>query len=74
MAWTKAVTLVADDHAPEDVYAMARAQLDKRELVDRTPANVEISSWNSLDFGFRSTFMPLLAEVAAASQPMEVPT
>lgn len=74
LAWAEAVTRVADGHVPDDVHAMARVQFDERELADLTLAIVAINGWNRLDVAFRSTSMRRQAEVAAASQPMEVPS
>ena len=39
LAWTEAVTRIADNHdVPDDVYAQARAQFDEKALVDLTLA------------------------------------
>src|SRR5262245_24724565 len=34
LAWTEAVTLVADGHVPDDVYAQARERFSEEELVN----------------------------------------
>jgi AhpD family alkylhydroperoxidase len=36
LAWTEAVTLVADTHVPDDIYDKARAAFSEQELVDLT--------------------------------------
>ncbi len=54
LAWTEALTLIADTHAPDDVYAAARTQFSEAELVDLTTAIVAINGWNRLAIGFRS--------------------
>ena len=54
LAWTEALTLIADTHAPDDVYAAARTQFSEAELVDLTAAIVAINGWNRLAIGFRS--------------------
>lgn len=54
LAWTEAVTLVADGHVPDDVYQAARAQFDERELVDLTLAVAATNAWNRLCIAFRS--------------------
>ncbi len=54
LAWTEAVTFVADGHVPEDVFAMARLQFSEKELVDLTYAVIHINGWNRLAISFRS--------------------
>lgn len=61
LAWTEAVTRVADTHAPNDVYELARRQFSERELVDLTLAIVAINRWNRLAISFRiepGTYQP----------------
>lgn len=61
LAWTEALTLVADGHVPDEVYAEARAEFDEKELVDLSLAVVAINGWNRLAIGFRSeagTYQP----------------
>ncbi len=61
LAWTEAVTLIAQTHAPDDVYAWARQQFDEKELVDLTAAIVAINGWNRLAISFRvpaGTYQP----------------
>ena len=53
LAWTEAVTLVADTHVPDDVYEVARGQFSEQELVDLTMAVVAINGWNRLMIAFR---------------------
>ena len=53
LAWTEAVTRVADTHVPDDVYDTARAEFSERELVDLTMAVVAINGWNRLMVAFR---------------------
>jgi AhpD family alkylhydroperoxidase len=53
LAWTEAVTLLADTHVPDDVYEAARAEFSEQELVDLTMAVVAINSWNRLMVAFR---------------------
>lgn len=54
LAWTEAITFIADGHAPDDVYEFAREQFTERELVDLTLAIVAINGWNRLAIAFRS--------------------
>ena len=53
LAWTEAVTLLADTHVPDDVYEAARAEFSEPELVDLTMAVVAINGWNRLMVAFR---------------------
>jgi AhpD family alkylhydroperoxidase len=53
LAWTEAVTRIADGHAPDDAFARARATFTEKELVDLTLAITLINSWNRLSIAFR---------------------
>jgi AhpD family alkylhydroperoxidase len=54
LAWTEAVTLISETHAPDDAYELARQHVTDRELVDLTMAIIAINGWNRLAIGFRS--------------------
>jgi AhpD family alkylhydroperoxidase len=54
LAWTEAVTLVADGHVPDEVFERARAQFSEEELVDLTLVIVTINGWNRLAISFRA--------------------
>ena len=54
LAWTEALTLIAETHAPDDVYQTVRAQFSEQELVDLTLAVVVINGWNRIAIGFRA--------------------
>ncbi len=61
LAWTEAVTLITDDHVPDEVYAQARAQFSEAELANLTLAVVAINGWNRLAISFRTvpgTYQP----------------
>jgi len=53
LAWTEAVTLISDGHAPDDVYEEARTQLSEKELADLTCAIAAINAWNRLSIAGR---------------------
>ncbi len=55
LAWTEAVTLVADGHVPDEVYEQARQQFDEKELADLTVAVATINLWNRLSIAGRTT-------------------
>src|SRR5271156_6992203 len=46
LAWTEAVTRVADEHVPDAVYTEARAHLSEKELADLTLVVAAINAWN----------------------------
>jgi AhpD family alkylhydroperoxidase len=54
LAWTEALTLIAQTHAPDDVYQEVRAQFSEHELADLTLAIVAINGWNRICIGFRA--------------------
>jgi AhpD family alkylhydroperoxidase len=54
LAWTEAVTLVADTQVPDDVYEEARKQFTEEELVNLTLALVAINGANRLNIAFRT--------------------
>ncbi len=54
LAWTEAVTRVADSHVPDEVYESTRKHFSEKELVDLTLAIVAINGWNRLAISFRA--------------------
>jgi AhpD family alkylhydroperoxidase len=65
LALTEAVTLVADTHVPDTVYAEARQQFSDKEVVDLAYAIFAINAWNRLAITFR--MQPLVAREAKAA-------
>jgi AhpD family alkylhydroperoxidase len=53
LAWTEAVTLITQGHAPDAVYAEARAHFSEKELSDLTLAVAAINAWNRLSIASR---------------------
>ena len=53
LAWTEAVTLVAETRVPDDVWQAVRAQFSDAELVDLTLLVSTINTWNRLAVSFR---------------------
>lgn len=53
LAWTEALTLLAETRAPDDVYAQLTSEFDELERVKLTLAVVAINGWNRLAVGFR---------------------
>jgi AhpD family alkylhydroperoxidase len=61
LAWTEAVTLIADNHVPDDLYEEVRQYFQETELVNLTLAIVAINGWNRLAISFRTepgTYQP----------------
>ena len=56
LAWTEALTLISQTHAPDDVYEDVRAQFNDKEMTDLTLLIGAINVWNRLAIGFRMTF------------------
>ncbi len=54
LAWTEAVTLVAESGVPDEVYAEARKHLTEEELTNLTFALVAINGANRLNIAFRT--------------------
>jgi AhpD family alkylhydroperoxidase len=68
LAWTEAVTLINQTHAPDDVFEEVHEQFDEKELVDLTLAIVAINGWNRLCIGFRVVpggYQPAVAHASA---------
>jgi len=53
LAWTDAVTLVAESRVPDEVFERARGEFDEKELVDLTAAICTINAHNRLAVAFR---------------------
>jgi len=53
LAWTEAVTRVADGHVPDAVYDAVRPCFSERELADLTLAAAAINAWNRLSIAAR---------------------
>jgi AhpD family alkylhydroperoxidase len=65
LAWTEALTLVAQTHAPDEDYALLKAHFTDEEQVKLTLAISAINAWNRFAIGFRSIH-PVGAHRAAA--------
>ena len=65
LAWTEAVTLVADAPIEPEDYEDAREFFDEKSLVDLTLAIVAINGWNRLSIAFATvpgTYRPAAPE------------
>ncbi len=77
LAWTEAVTRVAEGHVPDEVFEEARRHFSEAELVNLTLCIVAINGWNRLAIAFRApagTYQPAShskSPVAARPSPAE---
>jgi AhpD family alkylhydroperoxidase len=61
LAWTEAVTLIADSHVPGELYEEVRQSFNETELANLTFALVAINGWNRLAISLRTepgTYQP----------------
>ena len=61
LAWTEAVTLIAENHVPDELYEQVRQHFSEEELVNLTLAVVAINGWNRLSISLRTepgTYQP----------------
>ncbi|HLJ34671.1 MAG TPA: carboxymuconolactone decarboxylase family protein [Ktedonobacteraceae bacterium] len=54
LEWTEAITLVAADHVPDEVYERVHPHFTDEELANLTLAINAINSWNRLNVAFRT--------------------
>ena len=68
LAWTEAVTRVADTRVPDDVYEEVRPHFTEEELLSLTFEVMVINSWNRLAIASRAlagTYQPQTQPVTA---------
>lgn len=54
LAWTEAVTLIADNEVSDELYEQVRQHFSEAELVNLTLAIIAINGWNRLAISFRT--------------------
>ena len=54
LAWTEAVTLVAETHVPDSVFEEARQHFAEDELVKLTLVIAMFNAWNRMAISFRA--------------------
>jgi AhpD family alkylhydroperoxidase len=54
LAWTEALTRIAETHAPDEDYAELKARFSEKEIGDLTLLAATINSWNRMAIGLRS--------------------
>ena len=65
LAWTEALTLVAEKGAPDALYEELKRHFNEKEIVDLTVLIGTINAWNRLAIAFRNVH-PDEAKHAAA--------
>ena len=65
LAWTEALTLIAETHAPDDLYEDVRAHFSETETVNLTMLIGSINAWNRIAISFRAIH-PVRAKTAVA--------
>lgn len=61
LAWTEALTLIAEDDISDELYQAALQHFTEQELVNLSMVIVTINSWNRLSIAFRKmpgTYQP----------------
>lgn len=66
LAWTEALTRIADTHAPDTDYARLHNQFDASEIAHLTLVIGAINLWNRVQIGLRAVH-PVEAPAAAAA-------
>jgi len=66
LAWTEAVTLISETHAPDDAYEELRKHFAEAEAVNLTIVVGTINAWNRLAISFRAV-PPAKAKAATAA-------
>ncbi len=70
LAWAESVTLIAQTHAPDDVYADLQKHFSEKEIVDLTFVVGTINLWNRLAISTRALpghYKPAKPTTAASS-------
>jgi AhpD family alkylhydroperoxidase len=65
LAWSEALTLIAQTHAPDAVYEEVRRHFSEEELVKLSLLVATINAWNRIAIGFRSVHPVKPAHAAA---------
>ena len=70
LAWTEAVTLISQTHAPDDVYGDMQKHFSEKEIVDLTLVAAMINLWNRVAISSRAVpghYKPAKSTSAASS-------
>jgi AhpD family alkylhydroperoxidase len=69
LAWTEGLTLISQNHAPDELYDSTRKEFSDQELVDLTYAIGTINAWNRLAIAMRAVpgeYQPTERKAAAS--------
>lgn len=66
LAWTEALTLISETHAPDDIYTEVRKHFSETETVNLTMLIGTINMWNRLAISFRA-LPPVKAKAVTAA-------
>ena len=69
LAWTEAVTLIAETHAPDAEYEAVRAQFSETELANLTMLIGAINAWNRIAISSRAQYDRAMFAPAPAKTP-----
>lgn len=71
LAWTEAVTLIAQGEVSDELYAEVRRHFSEKDLADLTLAIIAINGWNRLSVPFRTvvgTYQPARRDPVATGE------
>jgi AhpD family alkylhydroperoxidase len=54
LEWTESLTLISENHVPDELYERVRKHFTEAELVNLTLGVVAINGWNRLSIAFRA--------------------
>ena len=54
LAWTEALTKLAEGGIPDEIYERVRGQLSEKEISDLTFVVMAINAWNRVNVGFKT--------------------
>ncbi|WP_426750285.1 carboxymuconolactone decarboxylase family protein [Myxococcus sp. Y35] len=66
LAWTEALTLVSQTHAPDEDYASLKQHFTEQEIVHLTLLIGMINTWNRISVGFRNVHPVTAPDTKAA--------
>jgi len=70
LEWTESLTLVAQTHVPDEVFAAVRKEFTEAEMVDLTYAVMAINAWNRMAISMRAvpgTYQPAQKKASGTS-------
>jgi AhpD family alkylhydroperoxidase len=70
LEWTEVITLIADTHAPDEIYERVKEHFTPEELANLTLAITVINSWNRMAIAFRlvpGAYTPNIEKLGAST-------